>query len=250
MRAASPLLPLAAATAFLTRVPVGRFVEVDGRAVARAAPLYPVVGAAVGALAGAVVDLLAGPLPAWTAATTGVGLAVLLTGGMHLDALADTADALGGTTRERRLEIMRDHAIGSFGFAALVVVLVLEISLLAELGARDLALVSFTAAGALSRWSALPIALALPYTRDEGQGRSLASGISLVAVLLGLATAAAIAAIALGSGAAVPLGAAAGVALVLGLFYRRWLGGVTGDALGAATALAQTACLIAAYAVA
>jgi adenosylcobinamide-GDP ribazoletransferase len=250
MRAASPLLPLAAATAFLTRVPVGRFVEVDGRAVARAAPLYPLVGAAVGALAGAVVDVLAGPLPAWTAATTGVGLAVLLTGGMHLDALADTADALGGTTRERRLEIMRDPAIGSFGVAALVLVLVLEISLLAELGARDLALVSFAAAGALSRWSPLPIAFALRYTRDAGQGRSLTTGISLAAVLLGLAVAAAIAAISLGSGAAAALGAAAGVPLVLGLFYRRWLGGITGDALGAATALAQTACLIAAYAVA
>jgi adenosylcobinamide-GDP ribazoletransferase len=169
---------------------------------------------------------------------------------MHLDALADTADALGGTTRERRLEIMRDHAIGSFGVTALVVVLVLEISLLAELGARDLALVSFTAAGALSRWPALPIAFALPYTRDEGQGRSLTTGISLVAVLLGLALAAAIAAITLGSGAAAALGATAGVALALGFFYRRWLGGITGDTLGAATALAQTTCLIAAYAVA
>jgi len=209
-----------------------------------------VVGAAVGALAGAVVDVLAGPLPAWTAATIGVGLAVLLTGGMHLDALADTADALGGTSRERRLEIMRDHAIGSFGVAALVLVLVLEISLLAELGARDLALVSFTAAGALSRWSPLPIAFALPYARDEGQGRALATRISLTAVVLGLAVAVGIAAIALGIGAAAALGATAGVALILGVFYRRWLGGVTGDALGAATALAQTACLIAAYAVA
>jgi adenosylcobinamide-GDP ribazoletransferase len=224
MRAASPLLPLAAATAFLTRVPVGRFVELDGRAVTRAAPLYPLVGAAIGALAGAVVDVLAGPLPPWAAATTGVALAALLTGGMHLDALADTADALGGSTRERRLEIMRDPSIGSFGAAALVLVLVLEISLLAQLGARDLALVSFTAAGALSRWSALPIAFALPYARDEGQGRSLTTGLSLGAVLLGLAVAAAIAAIALSSGAAA--------------------------ALGAATTLAQTACLVAAYAVA
>jgi adenosylcobinamide-GDP ribazoletransferase len=224
MRAASPLLPLAAATAFLTRVPVGRFVELDGRAVTRAAPLYPLVGAAIGALAGGVVDVLAGPLPPWAAATTGVALAALLTGGMHLDALADTADALGGSTRERRLEIMRDPSIGSFGAAALVLVLVLEISLLAQLGARDLALVSFTAAGALSRWSALPIAFALPYARDEGQGRSLTTGISLGAVLLGLAVAAAIAAIALSSGAAA--------------------------ALGAATTLAQTACLVAAYAVA
>jgi cobalamin synthase len=62
--------------------------------------------------------------------------------------------------------------------------------------------------------------------------------------------AAGIAAVALGSGAAAAVGAAAGISLVLGLFYRRWLSGVTGDALGAATALSQTACLVAAYAVA
>ena len=146
--------------------------------------------------------MLAGPLPASAAATIGVGLAALLTGGMHLDALADTADALGGRTRERRLEIMRDHSIGAFGAVALVLVLLLEVSLLAELGARDLALVSFAAAGALSRWSPLPIALALPSARDDGQGRSLATGISLAAVLVGLALAAGIAAIALGAGAA------------------------------------------------
>ena len=168
---------------------------------------------------------------------------------MHLDALADTADALGSRTRERRLEIMRDHSIGAFGAVALVLVLLLEVSLLAELGSRDLALVSFAAAGALSRWSPLPIALALPYARDEGQGRSLATGSrsrpcwsssswrresprSRSATAGGRAR------------------GGAGVALLLGLFYRRWLGGVTGDALGAATASSQAACLVAAFAVA
>ena len=216
-----------------TRVPVGRFIRLDGRAVREGAPLYPLVGAAVGAVAGASVDVLAGPLPAWAAATIGVGLAALLTGGMHLDALADTADALGGGTRERRLEIMRDHSIGAFGAVALVLVLLLEVSLLAELGSRDLALVSFAAAGALSRWSPLPIALALPYARDDGRGRSLATGSRSRPCWSSRP----------GSGnrrdrarrgAAPALGAAAGVALLLGLFYRRWLGGVTGDALGAA----------------
>ena len=65
----------------------------------------------------------AGPLPSLGAAALGLGVAALLTGALHLDALADTADALGGATRERRLEIMRDHAIGAFGAVALVVVL-------------------------------------------------------------------------------------------------------------------------------
>ena len=128
--------------------------------------LYPLVGAAVGAVAGASVDVLAGPLPAQAAATIGVGLAALLTGGMH-STLADTPTRSSGT-RERRLEIMRDHSIGAFGAVALVLVLLLEVSLLAELGSRDLALVSFAAAGALSRWSPLPIALALPSRGTTG----------------------------------------------------------------------------------
>jgi adenosylcobinamide-GDP ribazoletransferase len=250
MRGVSPLLQLAAATAFLTRIPVGRVVEIDGPAIARAAALYPLVGAAVGAAGGVVVDLLVGPLPAWSAATIGVGVAALLTGAMHLDALADTADALGGTTRERRLEIMRDHALGAFGVVALVLLLVLEISLLAELGDRDLAVASFAAAGACSRWAALPLAVALPYARAEGEGHSFASEVSARSMLVALVLAAAISALALGAEAAATLGAAAGVALVLGVFYWRWIGGVTGDTLGAATALAQAACLAAAYAAA
>ena len=248
--ALSPLHPLAAATAFLTRIPVARLTDIDGRAVARAAALYPLVGAGVGAAGGAVIDLLAGPLPAWSAAVVGVGVAALLTGAMHLDALADTADALGGTTRDRRLEIMRDHAIGSFGTLAVVLVLLLEISLLADLGERDLALVSFAAAGACSRWAALPLAVALPYARDGRQGHSFAAEISAASMLVGLAVAAGVSGLWLGIGATALLGAAAAVALALGLFYRRWLGGVTGDTLGAATALAQAACLAAAYAVA
>jgi adenosylcobinamide-GDP ribazoletransferase len=250
MRGVSPLHPLAAATAFLTRIPVGRVVDIDSRAIARAAALYPLVGAAVGAAGGAVVDVLAGPLPTWSAAVVGVGVAALLTGAMHLDALADTADALGGMTRERRLEIMRDHAVGAFGVIALVLVLLLEISLLAELGERDLALVSFAAAGACSRWAALPLAVLLPYARPHGEGHSFASDISPGSMLVGLTVAAAVSTLALGTDAAAMLGAAVGVALVLGVFYRRWLGGVTGDMLGAATALAQAACLAAAYAAA
>ena len=97
---------LVAATTFLTRIPLGRVVSVDGDAVARAAPVYPLVGGAVGALGGAVVDVTSGPLPAIAAAALGLGVVALVTGAMHLDALADTADALGGMTRERRLEIM------------------------------------------------------------------------------------------------------------------------------------------------
>lgn len=232
---------LAAATAFLTRVPTGRLAAFDAAAVARAAPLYPLVGCAVGALAGGVIDFTAGPLPAFAAAALGLGVAALVTGGMHLDALADTADALGGTTRERRLEIMRDHAIGSFGAVALVLVLVFEAAVLAAEGS---AWTAFAAAGACARWSALPLAAFLPSVRAEGQGAVLAAT-SPGAVALGLVVAGGLALALRGWAGFAAVGAAAAAALVLAVFFGRWLGGVTGDTLGATTELAQAAALAA-----
>src|SRR5918993_5645234 len=177
MRAVDPPL---AAFAFLTRIPLGRVGELDGAAVRRSAPLFPLVGGAIGALGGGVVDLAAGPLPPLAAAALGLGLVALVTGGLHLDALADTADALGGTTKEHRLEIMRDHAIGSFGAVALVVVLVFQASLLASV---DGAWSALAAAAACGRWAALPLAAWLPAARAEG---TALSNLSPVGVALGL----------------------------------------------------------------
>src|SRR5918992_1259116 len=102
---------LAAAGAFLTRLPIGRVVDVDARAVAAAAPLYPVVGAALGAVAGLAERGLSQWLPPFVVAAMLVALLAALTGAMHLDGLADTADALGGRSREDSLQIMRDHAV-------------------------------------------------------------------------------------------------------------------------------------------
>jgi adenosylcobinamide-GDP ribazoletransferase len=229
---------LAAATAFLTRIPTGRLTAFDRAAVTRAAPLFPLVGAAIGALAGGAVDLARGPLPALGAAALGLALAALLTGALHLDALADTADALGGLTPERRLEIMRDHAIGSFGAVALVVVLLFEASVLS---AERSAWSAFAAAAACARWSPLPLAAALPYARpDEPVLRVTWTGASI-----GLVVAAAVALAARGLSGFAAVAAAAVVALVLGIFFRRWIGGVTGDTLGATTELAQAAALAA-----
>ena len=233
---------LIAATTFLTRIPLGRVVSVDGETVARAAPLYPLVGGAIGALGGAVVDVTSGPLPALAAAVLGLAVVALVTGAMHLDALADTADALGGMTRERRLEIMRDHGVGAFGAVAVVLVLLFEASVLADV---DHAWSAFAAAAACARWAPLPLAVALPYARREGQGAALVGSTSVVRALLALAAACVVALGLRGVDGLAAVGAAAATALVLGLFFRRWIGGVTGDTLGATTELAQAAGLAA-----
>src|SRR5215213_10242622 len=103
----------AGAVSFLTRVPVGRVVDVQAADVARAAVLFPLVGAGVGALAGLAAAGLEHQLPAVVAASVAVAVAAILTGAMHLDALADTADALGAAGRDEALTIMRDSRIGS-----------------------------------------------------------------------------------------------------------------------------------------
>jgi cobalamin 5'-phosphate synthase/cobalamin synthase len=239
-----PIRAALAAVAFLTRVPVGRAVALDARDVARGAALFPLVGAAVGAAAGVLADLLVPELPGLVAGGLAVGLAALVTGAMHLDALADTLDALGGTTRERALEIMRDHSIGAFAAVGLAVVCLVNASALAALAADDSAWIGGLVAGAAGRAAILPLARLLPYARvGEGQGRVL-DGMGWAAVGVGIALAAALA-VGAGWDGVAAAGAAALTALVLSLFFRGWLGGVTGDCLGATAALCETAALVA-----
>jgi adenosylcobinamide-GDP ribazoletransferase len=231
-----------AAVGFLTRVPVRR--HLDAADVARGVPVFPLVGAAVGLVCGGVAVLLHPHVPALAAAGVAIGLELVLTGGMHADALADTADAAGAHTREHALEIMRDPRIGSFGAAALVVDLLVRAAAIAALLDAGGALTALVAAGALSRAAALPVAAALPYARSEaGPGSVLSGRTSWPAAGAGIALGLALSAVA-GLDGLAAAGAAAVVAAVLALVFRRWLGGVTGDSLGSVTELAGTTALL------
>lgn len=232
------------AVAFLTRVPVGRLVALDARDIARGAALFPLVGAAVGGASGVLADLLVPELPGLVAGALAVGLAALVTGAMHLDALADTADALGGATRERALEIMRDHAVGAFGAVALVLVCLVDASAYASLGSAEEAVAAGAVAAAAGRAAILPLARVLPYARSgDGQGRAL-EGMSWASVVVGVGLAGGLAVVG-GRPGLVALVAAAVTAVLLALYFRAWLGGVTGDTLGATAKLCETAALVA-----
>jgi adenosylcobinamide-GDP ribazoletransferase len=237
-----------ASIAFLTRIPVARHIDLDARDVGRGAVLFPLVGGAVSGLAGLACDLLAGPMPSLIAGAIGVGIAALLTGAMHLDALADSADALGATTRAEALEIMRDHAVGAFGTVALVLVCLVDAAALGSLGSLGKAALVGIAAGAAGRAGMLPLARILPYARaGDGQGRVL-DHLGTVGTIAGVGVALALA-LPAGSAGVACLGAAGVVTVVLGVFYRFWLGGVTGDLLGAAAKIGETAGLVAAVVV-
>jgi len=243
------LLELNAALGLLTRLPVGRLpMPADAAGHARAAWAWPLAGALVGAAGGAVQWLLlAAGLSPLAAAPWALAAMLLLTGALHEDGLSDTADGFGGGRgRERKLQIMRDSRIGSYGAAALLLSLLARGTALADLA---MPLPALAAAGALSRAAMLLPLLALPPARPGGLSAGLGRPGTGVAVL-GAMLAASLALLLLPAGAAwLPVLAAGLAALALTLLARRQIGGQTGDVLGATAVVAECAALAALAAV-
>ena len=239
--------PLAAA-AFLTRLPLGRAGSGDPEALLRAAPFFPLVGAALGLLVAVAAIGLAGVLPALLAGLLAVALEAVLTGALHLDGLGDSADGLGGADRDHSLAIMRDHGLGAYGGAALALDLLVKAAALGALAEAG-ALGAIVAALAISRAAPLPLARLLPYARaGAGTGRLLATGARIAPVLAATIFAAAIALAVYRPDAVFLIAAAAVVTAAVGLLAQRRLGGVTGDVMGAAIELSATAALVVAVA--
>jgi adenosylcobinamide-GDP ribazoletransferase len=238
---------LLSAFALLSRLPLPNHTGVG----ARSAWAWPLVGAVLGALAAAVASaaLWLGVTPGVTAALV-LATGALLTGGLHEDGLSDTADGLfGGWTRERRLEIMKDSRVGSYGVLALVLVTLARWSALTALMVHGGHWAALVATGALSRAPMALIMALLPNAR--GTGLSHATGQPSPAVALVAVAIAAAMTGALVGWAAVPMLAAAAVTMVaLAVVALRKIGGQTGDILGASQQLVEVACLtvLAAYA--
>jgi adenosylcobinamide-GDP ribazoletransferase len=234
---------LAVAAGFLTRLPVGRRAVPADDLLLRAAPLFPLVGAALGAAVAGVALAAALALPPLAAGALAVAFELAVTGALHADGLADSADGLGGRDREQSLAIMRDHSLGAYGGAALALDLLLKATALGVL-AEDSAVLPVVAAFALSRAVALPLAAALPYARaGAGTGRLL-DGAGAGPAAAGVVVACAIAAVAVRLDAVALIVCVAAVTVLVGLLARRRLGGVTGDVMGAAIELSATCALL------
>jgi adenosylcobinamide-GDP ribazoletransferase len=211
--------------------------------------LFPLVGVVVGGIAAAVYALAHLLVPASIAAPLALLAAVLVTGGLHEDGLADTADGFGGgADRDAKLAIMRDPRIGAFGAVALILVLALRGTALAALDHPLLVAGALIAAHALAR-AAMPFAMRiLAPARPDGLGAEagrpgavqtgIAATLAVIVVGLVLPVGAALAAVA---------GALIG-ALLMTLAARGQIGGYTGDVLGAIEQVAETAALIGAVA--
>lgn len=249
-------LRLAVAMFTVLPVPSGWHGEVDRARAAATVRWLPLVGALLGALAGLPVAALVARDrgTALLAAALGIAALALLTRGLHLDGLADTADGLGSRApAQRALEIMRRSDIGPFGVMTLVFVLAVDVAALALIGQDGgwRALAALAVAAATGRLAVVHAALAgVPSARGNGFGSLVAGSTSrvTVAALTGavLAAGSALAA-ASGAGAAGwPLAQAVALATAFGLRLHttRRFGGVTGDVFGALVECATAVTLV------
>jgi adenosylcobinamide-GDP ribazoletransferase len=229
---------------FLTRIPVpSQPFEADS--LSRSVKYFPFVGILVGAGAALVNLLLALHLPRLITACLVLLYLVLVTGCFHEDALADTADGFGGGwNREQILLILRDSRIGSYGGAALVLSLVGRLLLLSSLPAAEIARYLITA-HMLCRWTTLPLSYFLPAARTQseqevdGQGARVAQLTSKGTLIGGTLFSFIVAVLLLGSHAIAPIVSAIAVTWLTGLYYKKRIGGVTGDCFGATNQLAE-----------
>lgn len=235
---------LAAAIAFLTRLPVARGSAFDAKTVARAARWFPLAGALLGAIYTVALRLAAPVFPAAVTAVMLTALDAALTGALHLDGLADCADGFGGgRTREDVLRIMRDHAIGAYGAVALVLALAFRIAAVAALIARGGALPPVFLAPVLGRWAAVLLGATQPYARPPDQDATGAPARYMSGTELVIATATAALAAAVCGWRGTLAGLLAGAAALLwGWRSARRIGGITGDTLGAAVVVVE--CLV------
>lgn len=240
----SPFRATRAAVAFLTRVPVGGFPYAPEEW-AWASAYFPLVGAFVGAIMGAVYEALR-PLGGEAAAYVALGVSLLVTGAFHEDGLADTSDALGGAyDREKLFAILKDSRIGAFGACALVVSIAGRAALVARADSRALA--GLVLVGAAARAAAVWQMAALPYVTPAGSKSPSLARAGKAQAALATAWALAIAAALVVTrrlelwrvaGAFVSVGV---VTALTGWRYKVRAGGVTGDFLGATEQLCELA---------
>ena len=212
----------------------------------RALRWFPVIGALVGALVGGVWwagDLV---LSALLAAGLAVTADLTLTGLLHADGLADSADGLlAHTDRERRLAIMRAPDIGAYGVTVVVIVIVLRVAALAS---QPVSILLVAAVWCTSRTVAAVTPAFVPYARDQGLASSLLGERAPRWPALAVVGATALAVAGRGVAGGIGVAATVAVAVAFVAVARRRLGGFTGDVLGAAIILAETAGLVAASA--
>jgi adenosylcobinamide-GDP ribazoletransferase len=229
---------------FLTRIPVPAH-PYEADSLSRSVKFFPLVGVIVGGSAALLHMLVVPHLPGAIAALVVLVFLVAVTGCLQEDGLADVADGFGGgRDREQILAILRDSRIGSYGGVALALSLLSRVLLLSSI---PITLVApyLIAAHVLCRWTVLPLSYFLPPARPEtpegadGQGARIAKLTSTGTLIGGTIFSLATAALLLRTRAIAPIIVVTVLTLITGSYYKRRIGGITGDCFGATIQLAE-----------
>lgn len=226
------------AITFLTTLPAPSF-ETPAGGLGLAGRLFPLVGLVIGLLLWLVQFLGQHLFPPLLTTALVVLTWVVVTGGLHLDGLADCCDGLLATTsRERRLEILRDPRVGSFGALGLILMLLLKTAAVVSIPP-----IALLFAPVWARWLLL-LAARQPQARKEGMGAAFAEGVTqeaiAIATLLPLI-------LLFFSGAQGLVGAGLATLAMIGMvrMARNRLGGVTGDVYGLVVEIGEVIILLA-----
>jgi len=237
------LLP---AVQFLTRIPVpSQTYSPDS--LSRSVKFFPFIGLLIGAGAALLHQLLAPHLQRPVTALLVLTYLLLLTGCLHEDGLADAADGFGGGwTREQILTIFRDSRIGSYGAAALIVSLLARLLLIASIPLGQI-FEYLIAAHVLSRWTIVPLSYYLSPARlqtedgKDGQGARIAQLTTRGTFIGGTLFSFALVAALLRWQSIFAIGSAIAIAFLSSMYYRRKIGGITGDCFGATNQITEIA---------
>ena len=235
-------MDLLAALQFLTILPVKR--NFTNAQMGRATAYFPVIGLIIGAILLGLHYLLDFLLPGGVVNALLLATLVILSGGLHLDGLADTIDGLAGhRTPEHRLEIMHDSRIGGIGAVGLFMVLIIEYVALNSIPGKWMPF-SLLLAPTVSRWAMVNSIFAYPYARPEGLGKAFKQGVTQRELLIASLVTLALAVILFQWAGLVIIATVFIIINGAALYFKRQLGGLTGDTYGAINEIALITVLL------
>ncbi len=237
-----------AAIQFLTLLPVRIRRDLTPEDLAGSTAFFPLVGLLLGVLLAGVAYPALVLFPQPLVSPILIAFLAFLTGALHLDGFADTADGMfSGKSPERKLAIMKDSHIGTMGVVALILVLLLKVSFLGRLP-REVLMRCVILFPCVGRCCMVIPAYVFSYARKEGgTGEAFVNNLTLNSVVPALLTGAAAAVLLLGTGGILSLAAGLACALLVAGLVAKSIGGVTGDVLGAADEISETVFLVALF---
>ena len=244
------IVRLCTAIMFLTRLPVGRFASGDPDVLSQSSRYFPLVGLIVGGLLCFAYLIISYVLPTSVAIALLLLFSVLLTGAFHEDGMADVADSAGASSLEKKLDIMRDSRVGTYGALALILLVLIKYVSLDSLASADsrALLAAILSAHVLSRWSSVYLMACVPYARAEADNKVVTEGVNsrrLIEASIIAAFCLVVPSLLVGAGIFITLPLVFLLCLLAGGYFMSSFGGITGDCLGAFNQVVEVSVVLA-----